>query len=62
MAPKVSISACAKFVRPVVPKMSETPIAASASSRPKFKPFMSRSSDLIEEARLCSLAGRRGSC
>ena len=56
MAPKVSISPCAKFVSPVVPKMSETPIAASASSRPKFRPFISRIEQLIEEDSSASLA------
>ncbi len=43
VAPKVTISPCAKLLRPVVPKMSETPMAAKASSRPKFRPLMRRS-------------------
>ena len=41
-APKVTISPWAKFESPVVPKTSETPIAASASMRPKLRPFTVR--------------------
>ena len=41
-APKVTISAWAKFEMPVVPKTRERPIAASASMSPKFSPVMRR--------------------
>ena len=41
-APKVTISPCAKFEMPVVPKTSDRPIAASASIRPKLRPCTSR--------------------
>ena len=43
-APNVTISACAKLESPVVPKISERPIAASASRSPKFSPLMTRMS------------------
>ena len=41
-APNVINSAWAKFESPVVPKISESPMAASASSSPKFRPLMRR--------------------
>ncbi len=44
MAPKVTISPCAKLEIPVVPYTSERPIAASASMSPKLRPFTIRSS------------------
>ena len=37
-APKVISSPCAKLVRPVVPKISERPRAASATIRPNLTP------------------------
>ena len=40
-APAVTSSPCAKFVSPVVPKMSDSPIAAMAISRPKRIPSTS---------------------
>ena len=38
IAPMVTSSPCAKLVRPVVPKISESPTAAIAMSRPKRSP------------------------
>ena len=41
-APKVTISAWAKFEMPVVPNTRDRPIAASASMSPKFSPVIRR--------------------
>ena len=42
MAPNVTISPWAKLVRPVVPKMSDSPTAHMASIRPKRAPSATR--------------------
>ncbi len=57
-APNVTISACAKLESPVVPKISERPIAASASRSPKFSPLMTRMSTwaLMSVVVRCALA------
>ena len=41
-APKVTISPWAKLFSPVVPKINEIPIAATASRRPRFRPAKRR--------------------
>ncbi len=48
-APSVTISPWAKFVRPVVPKISDRPTAARASSRPKLRPATSRLSRFCQK-------------
>ena len=40
-APRVTISPCAKFVSPVVPKIRDRPTEARASRRPKLRPATS---------------------
>ena len=42
MAPKAMSSPWAKLVRPVVPKISDSPTAASAITRPKRTPLANR--------------------
>ena len=49
MAPKVTISPWAKLVRPVVPKMSDRPMAHMAMIRPKRMPSTAEARP-VEEA------------
>ncbi len=56
-APNVTISPCAKFVSPVVPKISDRPIAHMAMMRPKRTPCTVRRaarSSVDETSRVCA--------